>query len=107
MRPLPVTALAAIALPQGAFADHPGYWQGGSGHMMWSGGGGYGLLSGLVTLLVLGALVALIVLAVKWMSDSQGTRRSRTDPIDILRERFASGEIEEEEFLRRKKALER
>lgn len=74
--------------------------------MMW-GGSGYGLLSGLVTLLVLGALVALIVLAVNWLSDSQGGRRSRTDAMDILRERFASGEIDEEEFLRRKKALER
>ena len=50
----------------------------------------------------------IFMLAVKWFTDNQagGTRGGR-DAVDILRERFAAGEIDEEEFERRKKALER
>lgn len=39
------------------------------------------------------------------MSDRQG-RQSRRDAMDTLRERYASGEIDEEEFERRRKVLE-
>lgn len=74
--------------------------------MMW--GSGYGMVGGLMMLLFWGAVIVLIVLAVKWFTDNQaGGTRGRRDAVDILRERFAAGEIEEEEFERRKKALER
>lgn len=74
--------------------------------MMW--GNGWGMVGGLMMLLFWGAVIALIVLAVKWASDRQGGRAgTRRDAVDILRERFATGEIDEEEFERRKKALER
>ena len=74
--------------------------------MMW--GGGYGMVGGLMMLLFWGVVIVLIVLAVKWFTDNQaGGNRGMRDAIDILRERFAAGEIEEEEFERRKKALER
>lgn len=74
--------------------------------MMW--GGGYGMVGGLMMLLFWGVVIVLIVLAVKWFTGNQaGGNRGRRDAVDILRERFAAGEIDEEEFERRKKALER
>ncbi|RBI83537.1 hypothetical protein DRV85_15460 [Rhodosalinus halophilus] len=73
---------------------------------MW--GSGYGMVGGLMMLLFWGVVIVLIVLAVKWFTNNQhGGTLGRRDAIDILRERFAAGEIDEEEFERRKKALER
>ena len=95
-----------VVLPTALAADAPAEWQGRYDHMMW--GGGYGMVGGLMMLLFWGVIIVLIVLATKWLIDNQsGGNRSRRDAIDILRERFASGEIDEEEFERRKKALER
>lgn len=72
--------------------------------MMW--GGGYGMIGGLIMMLLFwGIVIALIYVVVKWMSDRQGGG-SRRDAMDILRERYASGEIDEEEFERRRKVLE-
>lgn len=74
--------------------------------MMW--GGGYGMLGGMVMMLVFwGVVIALIIFAVKWLSDGRGPGDRRRDALDILRERFAAGEIDEEEFDRRRKALEK
>ncbi|REC54639.1 hypothetical protein DRV84_13555 [Rhodosalinus sediminis] len=73
---------------------------------MW--GGGYGMFGGLMMILFWGIIIALIVFAVKWFNDSQGGgTRGKRDALDILRERFASGEIDEEEFERRCKVLEK
>lgn len=72
--------------------------------MMW--GGGYGMFGGLMMLVFWGVIIALIVLAVRWFSDGGG-RTGRRDAMDTLRERFAAGEIDEEEFNRRKRVLER
>ncbi|WP_223306235.1 SHOCT domain-containing protein [Mameliella alba] len=59
-------------------------------------------------LLFWGLVIAAIFVVVKWLSDNlTGSHRGKRDAMDILRERFAAGEIEEEEFERRKKALER
>lgn len=71
--------------------------------MMW--GGGFGIFGGLMMLVFWGVIIALIVLAVKGFSDSRGGS-SRKDAIDTLRERFAAGEIDEEEYNRRKRVLE-
>ena len=74
--------------------------------MMW--GNGYGMIGGLMMLLFWGVVIVLIVLAVKWFADSQfSEKREKRDAIDILRERFAAGEIDEEEFENRKKTLNR
>lgn len=94
---VPLIAVAGTAL-----AD-PGY-MGDYDHMMWGGG----LLGGAMMLLFWGALIALIVFAVRWFSDGgrgPGIAR-RDDPLETLRDRFARGEIEEDEFKRRKAALE-
>jgi putative membrane protein len=59
---------------------------------------------------VIGAVVTVVVLLVRWLSPSDhgGARNqpAAKTPMDILRERFARGEIDAEEFEQRRKLLE-
>lgn len=96
-----MSAVATIAAST-AVADPEGPWD---GHMMW--GGGYGVFGGLMMLVFWGVIIALIVLAVHWLRDNNGTGTARSpDALDILRQRLAKGEIDEEEYRRRKAALD-
>lgn len=104
LRTILTTSLAAT-LPVAALAAPNDDWLGRYDHMMW---GGYGFFGGFMMLLFWGLVIAAIFVVVKWLSDNlTGSHRGKRDAMDILRERFAAGEIEEEEFERRKKALER
>jgi putative membrane protein len=75
----------------------------GFGHMMW--GGGYGIFGGLTMLVFWGLVIGLIVLAIRGFSGRAGTG-SATNATDILRGRFARGEIDDEEYERRKAKLD-
>lgn len=106
MRRMTIWAIVGFAAPTLAAAAPGENWREGYGHMM--SGGGYSMFGGLTMILFWGIVIALIVFAVKWFNDSQGDgNRGKRDALDILRERFASGEIDEEEFDRRRKALEK
>ena len=77
------------------------------GPHMWDGGWSMflGPLSGV---LFLGVLIALVVLLVRWLSASGSTGGgviAAKTPLDILRERFARGEIDKDEFEERKRIL--
>ena len=68
---------------------------------MWFGGGYMWLVWVLI--------IAVLVILVKSITDSSsGSIQTRNDesPMSILKKRFARGEINEEEFNRRKKELE-
>jgi putative membrane protein len=59
-------------------------------------------------ILVVAAIVVVIVLAVR-VGSGGGAARGKTtakNPVDILKERFARGEIDAEEFAERKRRLE-
>ena len=80
-------------------------------HMMWSGGGGwYGTILGpLIMILLLAVLIAAAVLLVRWVGGqwpgtSSPNQAPRT-PLEILRERFARGEIDKAEFEERRRVL--
>ena len=81
--------------------------------MMWGNEGGYGMFFGpLFMILILAATVAAIVFLVRWLSGAQqgfGTA-SLTPPVqtplDILKERFAKGEINRQEFDERRRVLD-
>lgn len=68
------------------------------------------MFGGVMMLAFWGGLIVLVVLLVRWLNTdgALGPNRSaqRRDALDILRERFAHGEIDEEEFKARRKALE-
>lgn len=65
------------------------------------------MFGGLMMILFWGVVIALIVVLVKWLSDNRSSGSNTRDALDILRERFASGDIDEEEFERRRKMLEK
>lgn len=76
----------------------------------------YGMFLGpLMMILFVALIVVIVVLIVRWLGGSSSnhheTPRQRPqgggrDALDILRERFARGEIDEEEYNRRKRLLE-
>jgi putative membrane protein len=91
--PLTLTFFACAQSP-----DRPmGNW----GHMMGYGyGGGY---MWLILLILVGAVMYFLVQA----SKSKGPGGSITEtPLDILKRRYAKGEIDKEEFDRKKEELE-
>jgi len=74
------------------------YWD--SNHMMgWDGG---------VFMIFWWALIVLvIVVLVRWVIDqsNKSNRREEKSPLEILRERYARGEIDKKEFEEKKKDL--
>ena len=112
---LVASAHAALALVAGsAWAQAPSdadryAW---GPHAMWWGGGWYAMLFGPLFMIVfIAVLVALVVLLARWLGGPwQGTTPphhslpGRT-PLDILRERFARGEIDKDEFEERRRML--
>lgn len=78
-------------------------------HMMW----GFGMIFGpLFLILVLALVIAVAVLLVRWLAGPlQGVSQPAPPalvgraPLEILRERFARGEIDKDEFEERRRVL--
>ncbi len=97
--------LAATAPALAQTADDQGMWWGwghgwGYGHMLF---GGFAMIAFWVILIVLG------VLAIRQFSggSADNSVAPRQTPLDILKERYARGEIDEAELEERKKVLSR
>ena len=73
-------------------------WDGDGGHM----GGGWWWVMGIGWLIFLAVIVVLGVLLVRHLTNGPGRGSSAED---VLAERFARGEIDEEEYRRRRTAL--
>ncbi|GBD44758.1 hypothetical protein HRbin40_02248 [bacterium HR40] len=88
-------ASPAVAGGRGPF----GYWD----HPMM----GFGWMLGfLLSLLLLGAIVAAVIFVLRWLGIGPSHfAGSRPDPLDILKERLARGEISVAEYEERKRAL--
>jgi len=97
-------ALAASAIGNAAIAQQDTEKPWSYGDMMW--GGGFGIGGGIMMVLFWGAIIVLIVVAVRALSNS-GPSTREPDAMDVLKQRFARGEIDEDEFERRKKTLDR
>lgn len=99
----------AASLPAVAHATADGPW----GHhgMMWNGGGMGWFMGPIMMLLFLAAAVAIVALIVRSLighgAVQGGQSIHESSALRILEERFARGEIDEEEFRNRKNALER
>lgn len=110
----PAAAGAAVALvPDWAWAQAPSaperYAYG--PHMMGWGEGWYGMVFGpLIMILVLAVVIAVAVLLVRWLGGPwHGTTPHQVPPdrapLDILKARFARGEIDKQEFEERRRVL--
>lgn len=93
--------LALLAAPL-AYADPGESWSGYHHEMMWSAG----MFGGFMMLLFWGALLALVVFAVRWLSKSSDDSIKTQSALEILKERYARGEIDEDEYRQRKHTLE-
>lgn len=107
-RRLAIAAVPLLLATTGTAAAHGGGYGGsyGGGGMM---GGGAGLLGGtmgLWGLIWMGLLIAVPLYLAYRLFDQEG---DSTDgrPLSVLRERYARGELSDEEFDRRRERLER
>lgn len=107
-------SLLSLATVTAASAQQPPAPQGypyGPGMMTW-GGGWYGMIFGpLLMIVLLAGVIAVTVLLVRWVAGPwhgaqppHPTQPGRT-PLDILKERYARGEIDKEEFEERRRVI--
>jgi putative membrane protein len=91
-------------MPGAAFAQERSYdWGWGMHPMGWMGGmWGIGMMFMMLFFWVL--IIAAIVLGVRWLM-SEGKERRSDSALEILRQRYARGEINKEEFEAKKKDL--
>jgi putative membrane protein len=97
--------IGPAALPLAAWAqDRP--WDA-WGHPMWGMWGAWGIGMLLFMALFWVAVIVGLVAAVRWLVvQGRGERRERSDAaLDILRQRYARGEIDREEFESKKRDL--
>ena len=74
---------------------HPGWW-------MWGAGGAVMML---MILVFWGLVITGLVLGIRWLA-RQGRQERPDRALDILRERYARGEINKEEFEARRRDLD-
>jgi len=66
---------------------------------------GMGYFGPVMMIFWLAVIIALAVFLVRWLGGSS-TTRDRSDAMDVLRQRFANGDIDAAEFEDRKRKLE-
>lgn len=92
---IPAPVLAQERPWEWGWGMHPGWW-------MWGAGGAVMML---MMLVFWGLVIAGVVLGVRWLA-RQGREERPDRALDILRERYARGEINKEEFDARRRDLE-
>ncbi len=84
-------------------------WQGGSWGMMWPGmmgGFSWMWLMPIFPILFLGLIIWAVVALARGSSESRGTDSSKADSaLEVLKERYARGEINKEEYEEKKKDI--
>ena len=99
---------AALLAPLPALADPVEGYQGYGQHMMWGGGWAGWIFGPLMMLLVIGGIIAAVVLVVRSVSHSAHGGHGPAAgpaPLDILKQRFARGEIDKDEYEERRRVL--
>lgn len=103
-------AVCSISLASPLWAQGPA-WNGGypcGPHMMWWNGGWGGMILGPLLMIFVPAVLIAGLLLVLWRFRPPSTGPSSASPqspLDILKERFARGEIDKEEYEERRRIL--
>jgi putative membrane protein len=101
IRMLMAVVVLTMLVPNPGWAQERMYEWGWGMHPMW---GLWGLAMMLMMFVFWGIVIAGIVLGIRWLA-RQG-RESKADPaLEILRQRYARGEINKDEFEARKRDL--
>jgi putative membrane protein len=98
-------ALVVLAPASALGQERTWEWQWGMHPMMFMWGAG-GLVMMLMMLVFWGLVIAGLVLGVRWLA-GQGRGEGRDEALEILRQRYARGEIDKQEFETRKRDLGR
>lgn len=96
-------AVSFPALSDASTAGHPDFWQRG-----WEWGGGHMLFGGIFMAIFWVGLIFLIFFAPRWIRNDRQEQQLGRDvkaPLEILAERFAHGEIDQQEYEDRKRTL--
>ena len=109
-----ISTLGAAALATSwLFASEPSLAQTagrqyGYGHEhMWGGWGWSHFVFGpLMMILIVGVVIFIAVLAIRWLGDGRIGHRPPGDALEILKQRYARGEIAREEYLKMKDDLQ-
>ncbi len=96
--------MAPWLVPHAAWAQERAYEWGWGMHPMWGLWGIWGIAMMLMMLVFWGVVIAGIVLGIRWLV-SQGRGTHSDTALDILRQRYARGEINKDEFEARKRDL--
>ncbi len=91
--------------PSLATAQERAYEWGWGMHPMWGMWGAWGIVMMLMMLVFWGAVIVGIVLAIRWLVNQSKEARSTDAALDILRQRYARGDISKEEFEAKKRDL--
>ena len=90
--------LIAAAVPLGASAQERS-WEGWGWHPMWGMWGVWGIGMVLFMLLFWALVIAGLILGLRWVAAQGRASRPETDTaLEILRQRYARGEINKDEF---------
>ncbi len=90
----PAAALAQERMPDRGWGMHPMWW-------MWGAGG---IVMMLFMLLFWGLVIAALVVGIRWLV-TQGRASGTDSAMQILRERYARGDISREEFEAKRRDL--
>ena len=93
----------ATGIPVAAWAQERPY-EYGWGHPMWGLWGPWGIGMGLIMLVFWGLIIVGLVLGIRWLV-TQGKEPRADSPLDILKRRYARGEIDRDEFEAKKRDL--
>ncbi len=103
-----LTLSAATLMPFAALADPVEGFEGYGPHMMWGGGWLGWIVGPLMMVLVVGGIIAAVVFLARSMGGHAHPAHGplfQPGPLDILKERFARGEIDKEEYEDRRRVL--
>lgn len=95
--------LSSVGAPMMVWAQARPY-EYGWGHPMWGMWGAWGIGMGLMMLVFWGLIIVALVLGIRWLL-SQGKEARSDSALDILRQRYARGEINKEQFEAMKRDL--
>lgn len=100
-----MTGIVPWLWPPLAAAQERAYEWGGGMHPMWGMWGAWGVVMMLMMLVFWGAVIVGIVLAIRWLVNQGKEARPADAALDILRQRYARGDISKEEFEAKKRDL--